>query len=164
MASVNRAIIIGHLGADPEIKNLPSGQAVCEISLACNETWTDKAGQKQERVEWVRCVLWGKQAEATAKYMRKGGQLYVEGSLRTDSWDDKETGQKRYATKVQAQKVVFLGGGERRDGDDQRTQQRAPTGGGGGGGAPAREYTPSDFGPGEEDIPFACDDTFGRPL
>ena len=146
MASVNKIILIGNLGAAPELKYLPSGQAVCELNVACNETWSDKAGQRQERTEWVRCTVWGKQAESAAKYLEKGRQVYVEGSLRTESWDDKETGQKRYATKVQVQKVVFLGGGK--GGGEERDLERPRTGSGG-------HQAPPDAGPSsDDDIPF----------
>jgi len=149
MASVNKVILIGNLGATPELKYLPSGQAVCSMSLACNETWIDKAGQKQERTEWVRCTVWGKQAEACGKYLEKGKQVYVEGSLRTESWDDKETGEKKYTTKVQVQKVVFLGGRNGGSEGGERELERQRTGGG-----RAPDPAPPDFGPGDDDIPF----------
>lgn len=163
MASVNKVILIGNLGAAPDLKYLPSGQAVCELRLACNETWLDKAGQKQERTEWVRVTVWGKRAESCGKYLEKGKQVYVEGSLRTESWDDKETGEKKYATKVQAQNVVFLGGKGGRGASDEGgedggdTQRQAS---GGGGRQPARDHggpapqQPPDYGPGDDDIPF----------
>ncbi len=142
--SVNKVILIGHLGANPEVKYLPSGQAVAELRLATNENFTDKQGQKQERTEWHRVVVWGKTAENCAQYLAKGRQIYLEGRLQTRTWDDKE-GNKRYTTEVVAQQVVFLGGGG---------------GGGGGGGAGASgggagSGPAPDFGPGpSDDIPF----------
>ena len=108
--SVNKVILVGHLGANPELKYLPSGQAVCEMRLATGESYTDKQGQRQERTEWHRVVVWGKTAENCSQYLSKGRQVYVEGRLQTRSWDDKE-GNKRYTTEVVAQNVTFLGGG-----------------------------------------------------
>src|SRR5256885_7131031 len=124
-ASVNKVILIGNLGAKPELKYLPSGQAVCELRIATNESFTDKNQQKQERTEWHRVVAWGKQGENCAQYLDKGRQVYIEGRLQTRSWDDKTTGEKRYATEIVANTVQFLGGGPGAAGE----------GGGGGGGA-----------------------------
>lgn len=164
MASVNKVILIGNLGANPELKFLPSGMAVCELRMATTDVYTDKAGQKQERTEWHRVEVWGKQAESCGKYLEKGRQVYVEGQIRTDSWDDKETGQKKYSTKIVARDVRFLG--SKGGGGDAGS---APSGGGGAGaggggagpgarpaprdsGAPPAQ--PPDFGPGDDDIPF----------
>src|SRR5262249_14863582 len=107
---VNKVILIGNLGADPELRYTPGGQAVCDIRLATNESWTDKNGQKQERTEWHRVVMWGKPAEICKQYLSKGQKLYVEGRLQTRSWDDKE-GNKRYSTEIVATDFMFLGGG-----------------------------------------------------
>lgn len=161
MASVNKVILIGNLGATPELKYLPSGQAVCTFSLATTEKWNDKGGQTQERTEWHSVEVWGKQAEACGKYLDKGRSVYVEGQIRTDSWEDKETGQKKYRVKIVARDVRFLGGGKGAEGGAERDLERQRTGGGGGGG---QDRPGQDFGPGDDDIPFACDDTFGRPL
>src|SRR5579859_5533943 len=109
--SVNKVILIGHLGAKPELKYLPSGQAVCEMRLATNDVWQDKQNQRQERTEWHRVVVWGKTAENCAQYLDKGRQIYIEGRLQTRAWDDKNTGEKRYMTEVVANQVTFLGGG-----------------------------------------------------
>ena len=109
--SVNKAILIGNLGAKPELKHIPSGQAVCEMRIATNEKWTDKNDQKQERTEWHRIVAWGKLGENCAQYLDKGRQIYVEGRITTRSWDDKTSGEKRYMTEIVAQNVTFLGGG-----------------------------------------------------
>ena len=108
MASINKVILIGNLGRDPEVKYTQSGTAVANLSLATNEVWTDKAGQKQERTEWHRVVVWGKQAQIVAEHLSKGKQVFVEGSLQTRSWDDRE-GNKRYTTEVRAVRVLMLG-------------------------------------------------------
>jgi single-strand DNA-binding protein len=114
MASgVNKVILIGRLGGDPEVRYTTNGGAVANFNLATNESWTDKNGQKQERTEWHRVVIWGKMAELCGQYLSKGRQAYVEGRLQTREWNDKE-GNKRYTTEIVAQSVQFLGGpGER---------------------------------------------------
>jgi single-strand DNA-binding protein len=109
MGSVNKVILIGNLGRDPELKYTPGQNAVCNFTLATNEQWTDKAGAKQERTEWHRIVAWGKQAEICGQYLKKGRQVYIEGSLTTREWNDKE-GNKRSTTEVKAQRVQMLGG------------------------------------------------------
>ena len=110
MASgVNKVILIGNLGKDPEVRFTPGGQAVANFNIATNESWTDKQGQKQERTEWHRIVVWGKQAELCGEYLAKGRQCYIEGRLQTREWTDKE-GKKNYTTEVVAQHVQFLGG------------------------------------------------------
>jgi single-strand DNA-binding protein len=106
--SVNKVIILGRLGQDPELKYTPGGMAVCNFTLATSESWADKAGQKQERTEWHRIVVWGKLAELCNQYLTKGRQAYIEGSLQTRSWDDKN-GQKRYTTEINAKTVQFIG-------------------------------------------------------
>lgn len=107
--SVNKVIIVGRLGQEPELKYTPSGSAVCNFSVATSDSWTDKSGQKQERTEWHRIVVWGKLAELCNQYLAKGRQVFVEGSLQTRSWDD-QNGQKRYTTEVNAKNIQFLGG------------------------------------------------------
>jgi single-strand DNA-binding protein len=107
--SVNKAILLGRLGADPDAKYLPDGKCVCELRLATNESWI-KDGQKQERTEWHRVKLFGKVAEVCAKYMAKGRELYVEGRIQTRKWTDKE-GKERYTTEIVADSVQFVGGG-----------------------------------------------------
>ncbi len=115
MSGINKVILIGRLGADPEIKNVSAQQTVAHLRLATSENWTDREGKKQERTEWHRIVVWGKLAELCGKYLSKGRQVYVEGRLQTRSWEDAQ-GQKRYATEVVAQTVQFLGAaGETRD-------------------------------------------------
>jgi len=108
--SVNKVILVGNLGKDPEIKYTPSGTPVAKFSLATNESYKDKAGQWQERTEWHNIVAWQRLAEIVGEYVKKGSKLYIEGRLQTSSWDDKETGQKKYKTEVIANELVLLGG------------------------------------------------------
>lgn len=108
---VNKVILLGNLGADPELKYLPSGQAVCEMRVATTFEYKDKSDQKQERTEWHKVVVWGKTAENVSKYLRKGQQTYVEGRLQTRSWDSPD-GKKNYTTEIVAEQVVFLRGGD----------------------------------------------------
>jgi single-strand DNA-binding protein len=113
-SGVNKVILIGNLGKDPEVRYTPGGQAVANFNLATNENWTDKAGQKQERTEWHRIVVWGKSAEACSEFLSKGRQVYIEGRLTTREW--LKDGVKQYTTEVVANPVggvVFLAGGER---------------------------------------------------
>lgn len=105
--SVNKVIILGRLGQDPELKFLPNGTAVCNFSLATSETWTDKSGTKQEKTEWHKTIVWGKLAELCNEYLKKGSQAYIEGKLQTRSWDDKD-GTKRYSTEIIANTVQFI--------------------------------------------------------
>jgi len=107
MAGVNKVIIIGNLGKDPEVRHTPQGMAVGNFPVATSESWNDKSGQKQERTEWHRVVVWGKLAELCQRYLSKGRKAYIEGRLQTRAWDDKE-GQKRYTTEIVATTVQFL--------------------------------------------------------
>lgn len=138
---VNKVILVGHLGADPDMRYTPSGQGVCELRLATSESWNDKNGQRQERTEWHRVVVWGKRAEICSKYLAKGRQVYVEGRIQTRNYDDKD-GNKRYITEVIANDVQFLGGGGGRDGGGGG----GPRGGGGGGGGRGGDEPPPDMG------------------
>lgn len=109
MAGINKVILLGNLGRDPEMRHLPSGVAVCTFSIATSETYTDKqSGEKRTNTEWHNIVLWRKLAETAEKYLHKGSQVYIEGKLRTRSWDD-EAGQKRYATEIVADVMQLLG-------------------------------------------------------
>ena len=119
--SVNKVIILGRLGQDPELRYTPGGAAVCNFSLATSENWTDKSGQKQEKTEWHRIVVWGKLAELCNQYLSKGRQAFVEGKLQTRSWDD-NNGQKRYTTEISATTVQFIGGASASP-SQQRTDQ-----------------------------------------
>jgi len=112
MAGVNKVILIGHLGADPELRYTPTGSAVCNMRVATSESWTDKSGEKKEATEWHRIVVWEKLAELCAQYLVKGRQVYLEGKLKTREWNDKD-GNKRFSTEVVANQVVFLGGGDK---------------------------------------------------
>jgi len=105
---LNRVLLIGNLGSDPEVRYTPSGKAVASFNLATAEKWTDKDGQKQERTEWHKIIAWGKLGEICGEYLRKGSQVYVEGKLQTRSWEDKE-GNKRYTTEINAEKMLMLG-------------------------------------------------------
>jgi single-strand DNA-binding protein len=109
MAGVNKVIIVGRLGADPEIKSVGNSQSVARLNVATSESWTGKDGNKQERTEWHRVVVWGRQAENCAKHLSKGRQVYIEGRLQTRSWEDTASGQKKYATEIVASTVQFLG-------------------------------------------------------
>lgn len=114
MASgVNKVLLIGRLGGDPEVRYTSNGGAVANFNVATNESWTDKSGQKQERTEWHKVVVWGKLGELCGQYLSKGRQVYVEGRLQTREWTDKE-GNKRYTTEIVAQNVQFLGGSSER--------------------------------------------------
>lgn len=109
MSGVNKVILVGRLGADPELKAVGNGQSVARLSVATSENWVDKNNQRQERTEWHRVVVWGRQAENCAKHLAKGRQVYVEGRLQTRNWEDQQ-GQKRYSTEIVASTVQFLGG------------------------------------------------------
>lgn len=116
MAGINKAILIGNLGKDPELRYTPGGQAVATFSLATSEKWKDKSGVLQDKTEWHNIVVWGRTAEMVKEYLAKGRQVYIEGRIQTRSWEDKD-GNKRYTTEIVAQRVQFLGsrdaGGER---------------------------------------------------
>jgi single-strand DNA-binding protein len=160
MSNLNRVMLIGRLGQDPELRITSGGTTVCNLSLATTEKWKDKNGDKQERTEWHRCVAWGKQAEILAQYVSKGSLLYVEGSLETKAWDDKD-GNKRYTTEIRVKDFQFLdtkkdggarggqhGGGGSADYESQRKTGWAGTT------EPASDYgTPNREGL-DDDIPF----------
>ena len=110
MGSVNKVILVGNLGRDAELRYTPGGAAVATLNLATTEVWNDKQRQRQEKTEWHRIVLWGKQAESLQEYLTKGKQIYVEGRLQTRQWDDKD-GNKRYTTEIKADRITLLGGG-----------------------------------------------------
>jgi len=108
MPSVNKVILVGRLGKDPEMRSTAGGQTVARFTIATDERYTDRAGEKQERTEWHNIVAWAKLAEICGQYLRKGKLVYIEGSIRTDTWDDKETGQKRYKTEIIANTMQML--------------------------------------------------------
>ena len=105
---INKVILVGRLGKDPEIKSTPGGQTVAKFTMATDEKFTDKSGEKQERTEWHNIVAWSRLAEICGQYLRKGSLVYIEGSIRTDSWEDKESGQKRYRTEIVAREMKML--------------------------------------------------------
>ena len=109
MSSVNKVIIVGRLGKDPEVKTTPSGEKVSTFSMATSEKFTDRNGQKQEKTEWHNIVAWRKLAEIIERYVKKGSLLYIEGKLVTRSWDDPQSGQKRYKTEIVANQMQMLG-------------------------------------------------------
>ncbi|MCE1181458.1 MAG: single-stranded DNA-binding protein [Rhodocyclales bacterium] len=147
MASVNKVILVGNLGRDPEVRYTASGDAMCNLSLATTDTWRDKAtGERKELTEWHRVSFFGKQAEIAGQYLRKGSQIYVEGSLRTRKWTDKD-GQERYTTEIRGDAMQMLGG---RQGAGAPAAQGggAPMGGGmGGGGMGGYDNGPVDYAP-----------------
>ena len=138
--SVNKVILLGNLGKDPEVKYTPSGTAVAKITVATNERFKDKEGQWQDRTEWHNVVLWQRLAEIAGEYLKKGGKVYIEGKLQTRSWEDKQSGQKKYMTEIVANDLVLLGGRGEASGDsggysrsagggnnfDQRTPEQEP--------------------------------------
>jgi len=130
MGSVNKVILVGNLGRDAELRYTPGGAAVATLNMATTEVWNDKAGQKQEKTEWHRVVLWGKSAESLAEYLTKGKQIYIEGRLQTRQWDDKD-GNKRYTTEIRGDRVVLLGGGGGGGGPRGGGGMSRSTGGGG---------------------------------
>jgi single-strand DNA-binding protein len=144
---VNKAIIVGNVGQDPEVRYMPSGSAVAEVSVATTEQWKDKqSGERQERTEWHRITFFGRLAEIVGEYVKKGSQIYVEGSIRTEKWQDKN-GQDRYTTKIIANEMQMLGGrggGTANFGDSAPAQQSSGGGGSSKGGN-------DDF---DDDIPF----------
>ena len=109
--SINKVMLIGNLGSDPELRFTPSGIQVANFSLATTESWTDKSGERQERAEWHRIVLWRRLAEIAGQYLKKGSKIYIEGKLQTRSWED-QNGQKRYTTEVVANSMEMLDGGQ----------------------------------------------------
>ena len=150
MASVNKAIIVGNLGKDPEVRYSASGDAIANFSIATTESWKDKAtGEKKELTEWLRCVAYGKLGEICGQYLKKGSAVYVEGSIHTRKWQDKD-GQDRYSTEIKLSAMQMLGGkaeGQRNDsGDYQPAPQRNSQG------APPNKKAFDDLG---DDIPFA---------
>lgn len=151
---VNKVIIVGNLGKDPEVRYLPSGGAVAKITVATSESWKDKqSGEKQERTEWHNIEFFGRLAEIAGEYLKKGAKVYVEGSLRTDKYQDKQTGQDRYTTKIVANEMQMLDG--RTGGTSSFANEDAPAAGAA---SPRRNQAPApaasagnDF---DDDIPF----------
>ena len=147
MGSVNKVILVGNLGRDAELRYTPGGAAVATLNLATTEVWNDKNQQRQEKTEWHRVVLWGKQAESLQEYLTKGKQIYVEGRLQTRQWDDKD-GNKRYTTEIKADRITLLGGGGGGRGGGGMDRSASHGAGGGGMDEPPMEPITDD------DIPF----------
>jgi len=152
MGSVNKVILVGNLGRDAELRYTPGGAPVATLNLATTEVWNDKtSGQKQEKTEWHRIVLWGKSAESLSEYLTKGKQIFVEGRLQTRKWQDKD-GNDKYTTEIRADRITLLGGGGGGAGGGGTRPQRGASAGAGGGdhepmGEPISELT-------DDDIPF----------
>ena len=159
MASVNKVILVGNLGRDPEMRFMPNGEAVCNFSIATTDSWKDKSGQKQERTEWHNIVIYRKLAEIAGEYLKKGRPVYIEGRLQTRKWQTKE-GQDRYTTEIIADQMQMLGGREGGGGsssydavdeDQSRPQQTSRPAQA----APAQQpASVGDFDAFEDDIPF----------
>jgi len=159
MASVNKVILVGNLGADPETRFLPGGDAVANVSIATSETWKDKSGEKQEHTEWHRVSFFGKTAEIAGEYLKKGSPVYIEGRIRTRKWQDKE-GQDRYSTEIVADRMQLLGSrGGAGGGESMPSEAREPRGGDGGGNGSgakpaAKKGGGASFDDLDDDIPF----------
>jgi single-strand DNA-binding protein len=158
MASLNKVILIGNLGRDPEIRYLPSGDAVCNISIATTEKWKDKAsGEMKEATEWHRVAFFGRLAEIAGEYLKKGSQVYVEGSLRTRKYQDKETGKDRYSTEIRGDEMKMLGSRAGGGSEPMNREPREPAaaGAGAGGGKPQQgKKGGGAFDQMDDDIPF----------
>ncbi|MBF9255218.1 single-stranded DNA-binding protein [Pontibacter sp. 172403-2] len=158
MASVNKVILVGNLGKDPEVRHLEGGVAVARFSLATSETFKDKNGQKQERTEWHNIVLWRGLAEVAEKYLRKGQSVYIEGKIRSNNYQDKE-GVQRYSTEIVADNMTMLGGrsdnGNGNSGNYQEQPATAQASGNFGGGSASSQGNASAFQNDEpDDLPF----------
>ena len=149
--SVNKVILVGNLGKDPEVKYTPSGVAVAKFSLATNERFKDKAGDWQERTEWHNVIAWQRLAEIVGEYVKKGSKVYIEGKLQTSSWEDQQSGAKKYRTEIVARDLVLLGGGNGGQAEESRGD-RKDTPPSGHGSRPPEDFQPSEIT--DEDIPF----------
>jgi single-strand DNA-binding protein len=158
MASVNRVILVGNLGKDPEMRYLPSGEASATLSIATSEQWKDKQGNKQERTDWHRVEFIGRTAEVAGEYLKKGSSVYIEGRIQYDSWDDKTTGEKKYMTRIRGDQMKMLGSKNGSGGDASfEGGERAPAparAAGGGSGASAAPKKPAKMDDFDDDIPF----------
>jgi len=154
MASVNKVILIGNLGADPETRYLPSGDAVANIRIATSEKWKDKSGEQQEHTEWHRIAFFGKLAEIAGEYLKKGSPVYIEGRIRTRKWQDKE-GQDKYSTEIVADRMQMLGGRGGGSGGSESMKREPAAAEAGGGGKPQQSKKGGGaFDQMDDDIPF----------
>ncbi len=153
---VNKVILVGNLGRDPEVRSTPSGQSVASFSIATSRSWRDKEGQQQKETEWHNIVVWGKQAEIAGRYLNKGKLVYIEGRLQTRSWDDKQSGEKKYRTEVVCDNFRMLGGRGEEGGGHGGGGGHFDEGGGGGsyGGGGGGGYSGGGAGGDDDDIPF----------
>ena len=152
MASINKVMLIGNLGKDPEIRYMPSGDAIANLTLATTENWKDKQGEKQERTEWHRVSMFGRLAEIAGEYLKKGSSVYIEGKLQTRKWQDKD-GNDRYTTEIVANEMKMLGG-RASGGDASMEAPRSAPVRSTGGNAPTKPSGGSGFDDMEDDIPF----------
>jgi single-strand DNA-binding protein len=155
--SVNKVVLLGRLGKDPEVKFTPQGTPVAKFTLATNERFKDKAGEWQDRTEWHNVTAWQRTAEIVGEYLKKGSQVYIEGSLRTHSWDDKTSGQKKYMTEIVVNELILLGGRGEGSGESSGSSRGASAGGGNNFDqrTPEPEHAAAGSGPiTDEDIPF----------
>lgn len=151
MASVNKVILVGNLGRDPEVRYSPDGAAICNVSIATTSSWKDKAtGERREEVEWHRVVFYNRLAEIAGEYLRKGRSVYIEGRIKTRKWQDKETGQDRYSTEIIGDQMQMLGGreddGGQREAPQRQPKQRSER--------PAPRQEPRNLADMDDDIPF----------
>jgi single-strand DNA-binding protein len=157
MASVNKVILIGNLGRDPEVRYLPSGDAVANLNIATTEKWKDKGGEQQEQTEWHRVAFFGRQAEICGEYLRKGSQVYIEGRLQTRKWTDKD-GNERYTTEIRGDRMQMLGGRGAGSASEPPARDAArepePSTTGAPPGKPAGNKKAANFDDLEDDIPF----------
>lgn len=145
--SINKVIVLGNLGADPEVRATPGGATVASFTVACSEQWKDKDGQKHEKTEWVKCIAWRGTADIAQRYLRKGSKVYVEGKLETRSWEDKNGGGKRYATEVIVSELVMLDPPSGNRGGNTQSTDGAPDFGG--------DFVPSGAAPADDsELPF----------
>ena len=157
---LNKVMLIGNLGRDPEVRSTPSGQNVASFSLATNRKWKDRDGNRQEQTEWHNIVVWGRQAEIAGQYLTKGKQIYVEGRIQTQSWDDKQSGEKKYRTEIVCDRFQMLGSRGSSDsyagsgGGGYGGGSGAGGGGTGGAGGGNDASSAGGSGPDDDDIPF----------
>jgi single-strand DNA-binding protein len=163
MANLNKVMLIGNLTRDPEVRYTPKGTAIAELGLAVNRNYTTESGEKREEVTFVDVELWGRQAEIAGEYLKKGRPVFIEGRLKLDSWEDKQTGQKKSKLRVVAEGMQFLGGREGGSGGDEHGGGGSSSGNAGSGNKPAQKFNkPSapkappepELEPEEDDIPF----------
>lgn len=151
MASVNKVILVGNLGRDPEVRYSPDGAAICNVSIATTSQWKDKnSGERREETEWHRVVFYNRLAEIAGEYLRKGRSIYVEGRIKTRKWQDKETGQDRYSTEIIGDQMKMLGGRDDDGGQREAPQRSQPAQRE----RPAQQQAPANLADMDDDIPF----------